>query len=74
MKTEIDLHGVKHEEVTSMVDSFIWEHMQKGTNGVTIITGNSPEMKRMVNDIASEYGFKASEGMWNTGMIYLTLK
>jgi DNA-nicking Smr family endonuclease len=69
----IDLHGVKHEDVGKLLDSFFWENMQKNVKGVTIITGNSTEMKRIVNEIIQEYGFTAVEGIFNTGSISVNL-
>ena len=63
---EIDLHGVKHEDVGRTLDTFIWEHMQKKSGGIKIITGNSPEMKKIVSDIVAEYGFIAVESYGNS--------
>jgi DNA-nicking Smr family endonuclease len=63
---ELDLHGVKHENVGSLLDTFIWENMQQKAHGIKIITGNSPEMKKIVSDIVVEYGFIAVEGFGNT--------
>ncbi len=62
---ELDLHGVKHEDVTRILDQFIWEHMNK-SNGIKIITGNSPKMKELVKEVASEYGFVAMESFGNS--------
>ncbi len=53
----LDLHGIKHENVGSLLDSFIWENMKKGVSSVSIITGNSSTMKKIVSDIVDEYGF-----------------
>ena len=49
------------------------KNMQKNVKGVTIITGNSTEMKRIVNEIIQEYGFTAAEGYFNTGAISVNL-
>ena len=62
---EIDLHGVKHENVGRLLDSFIWEHMQRKSGGIKIITGNSPDMKQIVSAIVREYGFTAVESFGN---------
>jgi len=69
----IDLHGVKHEDVGKLLDSFLWENMQKNVKGVRIITGNSSEMKRIVNEIIEEYGFVAVEEYFNTGSICVNM-
>jgi len=70
---ELDLHGVKHENVGQLLDSFIWQHMQRKTSAIKIITGNSPEMKRIVTDIVREYGFIANEGFGNTASMVVDL-
>lgn len=63
---EIDLHGVKHEDVGRTLDTFIWEQMKRKSGGIKIITGNSPEMKKIVSDIVAEYGFVAVESYCNS--------
>ena len=44
--SKLDLHGIRHHEVPRKVDVFLGEHLQKGTNEVTIITGHSDHMKK----------------------------
>ena len=56
----IDLHGVKHENVRGLLDTFIWDNMKRKSNSVSIITGKSNEMKRIVSEILAEYGISAS--------------
>lgn len=73
MIPQIDLHGVKHENVGSTLDSFIWEHMQKKSSAIHIITGNSPEMKRIVTEIAKEYGFEIADSFGNEAQMTLHL-
>ena len=63
--TEIDLHGVKHEDVGKTLDTFIWEQMKRKASGIKIVTGNSADMKRIVSDIVTEYGFIAVESFGN---------
>jgi len=70
---EIDLHGVKHEEVGRMLDTFIWEHMKKKSSSIRVVTGNSPEMKRIVHEIVNEYGFVATEGLGNSASLVVDL-
>lgn len=67
----IDLHGVKHENVGSILDAFIWENMKLNKSGVKIITGNSEYMKNIVYEIAEEYGFTVAEGYFNTGELII---
>lgn len=73
MDFKIDLHGVKHEDVQRLLDSFIWEHMKKKTPAIQIITGNSPEMKRIVSGIVSEYGLSAEDSFTNTACLNVNL-
>jgi DNA-nicking Smr family endonuclease len=69
----IDLHGVKHEEVGSMLDTFIWDNMKRKTSAVKIITGNSEDMKKIVWDIANEYNFLVDDSWTNTGVLIMNL-
>lgn len=55
----LDLHGVKHEDVTRTVDEFIWTCMQSGISQATIVTGNSDPMKNIVNACLNEHGLHA---------------
>lgn len=70
---QIDLHGVKHEDVGRTLDTFIWEQMQKKVTGIKVITGNSPDMKRIVQEIAYEYGFTVNDDWGNTATLYINL-
>lgn len=58
---ELDLHGIKHENVRSMLIRFIEDLWLTGTS-VEIITGNSPEMKAIVIEILKEYKLEYSDG------------
>lgn len=73
MIPKIDLHGIKHENVGSTLDTFIWEHMQKKSGAIHIITGNSPEMKRIVTEIANEYGLEIGDSFGNEAQMTLHL-
>lgn len=54
----LDLHGVKHHEVSRKVDEFIWETMQKKKTQAVIITGKSTPMKQLVKDCLKDYDAK----------------
>jgi len=69
----IDLHGVKHENVGSMLDTFIWENMKRNATAIKVITGNSAEMKKIVLDIANEYGFSVDDSWTNSGTVIITI-
>lgn len=69
----IDLHGVKHENVRGLLDTFIWDNMKRKSSAVSIITGKSNEMKRIVSEILAEYGFLAEESLTNAGVVNVSL-
>lgn len=58
---ELDLHGIKHEDVKPLLIQFIESLWLTGTN-VEIITGNSPEMKKIVIDVLKEYKLEYHDG------------
>lgn len=64
---QIDLHGVKHEDVTRTVDMFIWECIQTGTSQGTVITGNSHAMKQIVVACLAEHGLTANDFFYKVG-------
>ncbi len=58
MNLTLDLHGVKHKDVFTHVDKFIGEHLLRGHLQVQIITGHSDKMKKLVNEVLGDYGFR----------------
>jgi len=57
----LDLHGIQHEEVQALLDSYIFNNDPP----FEIITGNSLEMKKIVLEILKEYKlnyFQINEG------------
>jgi len=70
---ELDLHGVKHADVYSEVDRFIYKQQQRQAKEVTIQTGNSERMKQLVNECLADYGMKGKESMLNNGVLIVTL-
>jgi len=70
MKT-LDLHGIKHNKANEKVRMFL--------NFVNlpceIVTGNSPEMKKIVKSVVSEYGWSCHEkDSYNYGTLIVTEK
>ena len=51
---ELDLHGIKHEDVRNKVIRLIEENWQTG-NELEIITGRSVRMKGIVLNVLDEY-------------------
>lgn len=70
----IDLHGTKHEDVSKLLDAFLWSAMQKKESSVIAITGNSSEMKRIVKDTISDYGFSSDEDFLNSGILIIKIR
>jgi DNA-nicking Smr family endonuclease len=58
---KLDLHGVKHENVIRVVDTFIWENMQRGETQLIIVTGKSTPMKNIVQECLNDYDIIAQE-------------
>ena len=73
MKTELDLHGIKHSDVFQTVDKFIGDHIQRGTREVSIITGFSKNMKNIVNEVLSDYGATSEDAWMNGGKLIINL-
>ncbi len=71
--TFLDLHGIKHGQVFKTVDKFVGRHIQKGTNEVCFITGNSPKMKMLVERVLDEYELYAEESILNPGKLVVSL-
>jgi DNA-nicking Smr family endonuclease len=62
----LDLHGIKHEDVESVVEEFIC--MNVGT--VKIITGYSHQMKIHVNKVLKKYNMQSRpERLINQGAL-----
>jgi len=62
----LDLHGIKHEDVESIVEEFICKN--EGT--VKIITGYSHQMKMHVNNVLKKYDMKSRpERLVNEGAL-----
>ena len=56
MDKTLDLHGLKHEYVYKTVDQFIGNHIIKNSSEISIITGRSIKMKKIVSEILLDYG------------------
>jgi len=70
----LDLHGVKHEDVSRRVDIFLSEHLQKGSNTVEIITGFSQKMRNIVENTLIDYHLEVIEEPMNAGRVFVRLK
>jgi len=73
MKNNLDLHGVRYEDVQQLVDNHLWNAMKKKEDRVFIITGNSDAMKRIVSDVVKEYGYIVAESLSNSAELIIEL-
>lgn len=69
----LDLHGIKHQDVTRQLDIFIWEQMNISVSYFQIVTGNSETMKNLVKECLKEYGLVGREEIFNSGTITVDL-
>ena len=70
---KIDLHGIKHENVSRHLDVFFWEMMQKEVSQVEVITGISNRMKEIVKETCKDYNFEVIENTINIGSVFVKL-
>ena len=64
----LDLHGVRHEDVELLVEDFILMNPAP----VRIITGNSPMMKSLVDEVVSRHElYSQPESYWNLGSLVI---
>lgn len=52
----IDLHGVKHIDVSNTVKRYVEDHFEDYGHSGQIITGNSTQMRRLVSKELRKYG------------------
>ena len=65
---ELDLHGLKHEDVFVLVEDFILQNQV--ALPLRVITGNSDKMKAIVIDVIQKHNFNYSDGdYYNRGYI-----
>lgn len=69
----LDLHGKKHNEVSRIVDSFLYDNMKKSKKEVIIITGNSQQMKNIVKTQLVDYGMDCEEDYLNSGKLIIKM-
>jgi len=74
MSDILDLHGLKHAEVTRVVDQFLWDQIQKKSTEVEIVTGISDQMKLIVIETVKDYQFSYNEEWNNPGKLIIKLK
>lgn len=65
MTEDLDLHGMKHEEVDRLVENYVLLNEPP----FNIITGLSDEMKKLVIDVLERNEITWELNYWNAGQI-----
>jgi DNA-nicking Smr family endonuclease len=70
----LDLHGVRHSEANRMLENFLYQHIKNGSVECEVITGNSPEMKAIVEEVIKDYDMTCTEQFGNFGVLIINMK
>ena len=57
---KLDLHGIRHEDVNSLVENFILQYQEEMP--LEIVYGNSPPMRFLVESCLDNMGFSYNDG------------
>lgn len=68
---KLDLHGVKHIDVSKELDSFLFKVLKSEFLQIEIITGKSSEMKKIVKECLVDYGLECSDELEGSLLINL---
>lgn len=69
----LDLHGIRHSEVQIILDQFLWENMKSNQKVVSVVTGQSNQMKNIVINCVSDYNMTCEEEYLNPGNFIIKL-
>ena len=58
----VDLHGVKHEDVRRILIAEIERHWDEGCD-LIVVTGHSPQMRELVIEVVKEYLLDWEDGL-----------
>mgnify|MGYP001067851180 FL=1 len=73
-RDRLDLHGVRHSEVSRMVDIFLTETINSEFSFLYIVTGVSDRMQDIVIETIKDYNLDYDIGdPWNYGYIRIKL-
>jgi hypothetical protein len=61
----VDLHGIRHKDVSDIVTRQCNEYEEP----FVVITGNSPQMKRIVAAVARTFGLSVRDSIDNPGRV-----
>ena len=63
----IDLHGVRHKDVSDIITKCCTDY----DDPVVVITGNSPQMKRIVAAVAETFNLNVRDTIDNPGRVVI---
>lgn len=70
---KLDLQGYKVYETRDVIDSFIHDQIMIGRKKVEIITGDSKDVKSVVEDVVENYGLDCKEHIYNSQVLTIIL-
>ena len=59
---KLDLHGITHDQVSSLVQDWVITEYNNGYRDLQIITGKSEKMIKIASEALTEAGFKFRVG------------
>ena len=73
-RDRLDLHGVRHSEVSRMVDIFLTKNINSDSMFLYVVTGVSDRMQDIVIETIKDYNLDYDIGdPWNYGYIRIKL-
>ena len=73
-RDRLDLHGVRHSEVSRMVDIFLTKNINSDSMFLYVVTGVSDRMQDIVIETIKDYNLEYDIGdPWNYGYIRIKL-
>ena len=73
-RDKLDLHGVRHSEVSRKVDIFLTENINSDFMFLYVVTGVSDMMQKLVIETIKDYNLDYDIGdPWNFGYIRIKL-
>ena len=73
MRFELDLHNIRHADVSRAMDRFLSIHIARGSMEVRVVTGNSDGMKKIVRETLRDYSLDADQSLLNSGTLIIRL-
>ena len=70
---KLDLQGYKVYETRDVIDRFIHDQIMIGRKKVEIITGDSKDVKSVVEDVVENYGLDCKEHIYNSQVLTIIL-